>query len=102
VLHSDGKSIVSQEPISSSVESEETEVCLVEGIKLPAQKGRVLQTKMSSPLSDITDLLLEPDHDLFKQLGVSAMEYVVNEENGNVNIPIQNFQGVTVHLEAGI
>ncbi len=102
VSHSDGKPVVTQESISSLTEGGVNEVCLEKGVKLPAQKGRVLQAKLSSPLSDFTDLLFEPDPELLEQLGIVALESVVAiQDDRDVNIPVQNFQGVTVHLEAG-
>ncbi len=68
---------MTQESISSLTEGGVNEVSLEKGVKLPAQKGHVLQAKLSSPLSDFTDLLFEHDPELLEQLGIVALESVV-------------------------
>ena len=112
VLQQDGKSVLSyasntsvKDAMSTHVPSpdEVITVSLVNSVTLPAQKGRVLQAKMSSHNSNFSDLLFEPNLDLFMPLGVVACESVVTaNKEGNVWLAIHNHQGITAHLEAGM
>lgn len=48
-------------------------------------------------------MLFEPEHDVLMPLGVNADECVVTtSEDGEVWLPVQNHQGITVHLKVGI
>ena len=48
-------------------------------------------------------MLFEPKHDLLAPLGVNASECVVTvTEDGEVLLPVNNYQGITAHMEAGM
>ena len=78
-------------------------VCLVKSISLPAQKCRVVRAKVSCPPENLkTNMLFEPNHSTLVPLGASTEDSLVPTcENGEVLVPVQNFQGIPVHLEAG-
>ena len=72
-------------------------------MSIPSQKGRMLRARLSTPAPKCKGLLFEPEHAALEPLGVNAYESVVGvDENGEVWLPIENYQGVTARLEAGM
>ena len=95
VVRSNGDVMLSSLP----AESDTAKVNLVEAVTLPSQRGRILKAKV---MCSAKDLLFEPDHEILAPLGVNAAESLITTcGNGEVWIPIENHQGVTVRLEAG-
>ncbi len=48
-------------------------------------------------------MLFEPNHEVLSLLGLNVEEAVVSaSEKGDVWVPIENYQGVPAHLEAGV
>lgn len=102
MIQSNGKPITYHVPRSPS-SLEVANVNFVKSVTLPSQKGCVLRTRVSSPFSSSTDLLFEPDYDMFVSLGITASEYVVTaSEEGYIWLTVQNPQGITAHLEGGM
>ena len=87
---------------SLPAESDTAKVNLVEAVTLPSQRGRILKAKVMCPVKSQKDLLFEPDHEILAPLGVNAAKSLITTcGDGEVWIPIENHQGVTVRLEAG-
>ena len=49
------------------------------------------------PVAD-DDVLFEPHHDSLSALGVSLLH---KQDDGTLLVPVQNYQGMAVHMEAG-
>ena len=77
-------------------------VNMVGSVVIPSQKGRIVSAKISHPMGSDKELLFELNHKVLELLGVSAMEAMVTSENGQVCIPIDNFQDITAHLESWV
>ena len=102
VIQGGGKPILpsAQEDV---FESEVATVSLVESVTIPSQKGCMLRARLSTPAPKCKGLLFEPEHAALEPLGVNAYESVVGvDENGELWLPIENYQGVTARLEAGM
>lgn len=55
---------------------------------------------MLTPNRGLKDLLFEPDQKVFESFGVSALESLITtNEDGEILIPVENYQGLTVRLE---
>ena len=101
VLRDEGKPMSSQST-DCNTQSEKVTVNLVKSTTLPSQKGRIVTATMSSLSPICGDLLFEPDHKVLVPLGVDAHECVITTDgDGRARLPLQNFQGITAHLEAG-
>ena len=78
-------------------------VSLVKTVTIPGQKGRCLEAHVESDKPLTEDILFEPKHDLLGSLGLSTHESLLRAQDGNkVLVPMMNFQGVPVCLEAGV
>ena len=77
-------------------------VNLLSSIAIPSQSGCVVKAQLSQSNAGMSDLLFEPCHNLLAPLGVSAHESVLSRcGDHTVLVPMENHQGVTVHLEPG-
>ena len=79
-------------------------VNLVGAVPIPAQKGHVVRARVSVPdgVIDDREVLFEPNHKVLDPLGVSVTESLVTLKNGEVILPIENYHGNIVHLDAGV
>ena len=87
---------------TSTIELSVATVCLVESVMVPCNKGLMVQVKLSG--MDLgCDLLFEPDFKSLEPYGVTAQESVLSAtEQGEMVLAIENYQGITAHLEVGM
>ena len=97
VLRANGEPIL---PVSSNEPMVAT-VNLLRAIIIPSQSGRIVKAHLSGGETSGCDLLFAPNHDQLGPLGVSVQEAVLAKHDGTVLLPMENYQGKTVHLEAG-
>jgi hypothetical protein len=84
-------------------QKEEFTVNLVKSTTLPSQKGCAVAATVSSSGPIRGDLLFQPDHKAPLPLGVNRHECIITADvDGVVRLSIDNFQGITVRLEAGL
>ena len=92
------------EPVASTPNPREPQVArvsLVESVAIPGQKGRYLKAQIDCDSVLASDVLFEPYHGMLDSLGVCTHESLVHRsDDGTILIPVQNYQGVAVHLEA--
>lgn len=78
---------------------------LVESVTLPSWKGRILKARLTGcqTRSSPKDLLFQPSQQTLQPLGVCMEESLISPPEGDntVWVPVENYQGVPVHLEAG-
>ena len=93
------------EPVASTpnlCEPQVARVSLVDSIAIPSQKGRYLKVRVDCDAVLADDVLFEPCHGMLDSLGVCTHESLVHRsDDGTILVPVQNYQGVAVHLEAG-
>ena len=80
-------------------------VRLVQSSAIPSLKGQFLKVQAMStlPESRKSQVLFEPKNDVFESYGLSSHEAVISVcEDGCMYVPVQNCEGVSVHLEEGI
>lgn len=78
-------------------------VSLVHSVAVPSYYSCIVRTKLSSPISTSDNLLFEPEPEALVLLGLNACESVVAaSEDNEVLLTVQNYQGITVHLESGL
>ena len=102
VLRRNGEPIVSTTTLEPNLEPRVARVRLVGSVVVPGQKGRYIKVHVDGdhPIAD--DFLFEPRHETLSALGVCASEGLVRKrEDGTILVPIQNYQGIAVHIEAG-
>ena len=104
VLNNDGSLILPRDAGNSDTPTPViSTVSLVRSVPIPCQKVSVVQAKITDPVNDYSDMLFEPDCAVLSQLGVSMLESVVKvDANGHVYLPVDNYQCITAHLEAGL
>ena len=77
-------------------------VNLLSSITIPSQSGHIVKAQLFQSNAGMGDLLFEPCHNLLAPLGVSAQESVLSRcDDHTVLVPMENHQGVTVHLDPG-
>ena len=77
---------------------------LVEAVTLPSQKGRIVRAELSGDHSEICgDMLFQPFQEILQPLGLCVEESLISppEDGVFVWIPMENYQGVAVRLDAG-
>lgn len=77
---------------------------LVESVTLPSWKGRILKARLTGcQTRSPKDLLFQPSQQTLQPLGVCMEESLISPPEGDntVWVPVENYQGVPVHLEAG-
>ena len=103
VLRRNGEHILSNSTCTEpKLELQVARVSLVESVVIPGQKGRYLKAHIDcdGPVAD--DFLFEPHHDALGTLGVCAQESLLHKrDDGTLLVPVQNYQGMAVHMEAG-
>ena len=98
VLRANGEPVL---PVSSNEPMVAT-VNLLGAIVIPSRSGRIVKAHLSGGETSGCDLLFARNHDQLGLLGVSVQESVLaKHDNGTVLLPMENYQGMTVHLEAG-
>ena len=99
LVHNNGEPV---HQLSNDSVSDQVEVCLVKTAAIPCQHGKILTATISGQEFNTKDLEFIPCQDTFKALGISVRESLVtSQDDGKILIPVQNFQGITVHLNAG-
>ena len=103
VLRRNGEHILSNSTRTEpKLEPRVARVSLVESVVIPGQKGRYLKAHIDcdGPVAD--DFLFEPHHDALGTLRVRAQESLLHKrDDGTLLVPVQNYQGMAVHMEAG-
>ena len=97
VLRANGEPVL---PISSNEPMVAT-VNLLGAIVIPSRSGQIVKAHLSGGETSGCDLLFAPNYDQLGLLGVSVQEAVLAKHDGTVLLPMENYQGKTVHLEAG-
>ena len=55
------------------------------------------------PKAKFNDVLFEPHHNMLSTLGVSTQKLLLHkQDNGTLLVPVQNYQGMAVHVVAGV
>ena len=102
VLRRNGEPILSNATSKPELAPQVARVSLVESIVIPGQKGRYIKAHVDcdGPVAD--EFLFEPRHETLSALGVCAQESLVHKrEDDTILVPVQNYQGIAVHIEAG-
>ena len=101
VKHSDGEPIL---VLDQNTPTESARVNLVGAVSIPAQKGKIVRSRISSPESDFNDrdVLFEPNHKILDILGINVTESLVTLKSGEIVLPVENHHGNTVHLDADV
>ena len=86
----------------NSREPQVARVSLVDSVVIPGQRGRYLKARVDCDAMLASDVLFEPCHGMLDSLGVYTHESLVRRhDDGTILVPVQNHQGVAVHLQAG-
>ena len=104
IRHCDGEPILILDEEKAPQKPDVARVSLVSAVPIPPQKGRVVQARVS-PFNGVfadQEVLFEPNHECLDPLGVSVTESLVTLKNGEVALPIENYCGNLVHLDAGV
>ena len=101
ITRANGESLISKHEASSKVAH--AHVSLVQSSTIPSLKGQFLKVQPDCTLTDCkSEVLLEPQLDIFESLGLRTHESVVTVlEDGYMYVPVQNCDGVSVRLEQG-
>ena len=101
ITRANGESLISKHEASSKVAH--AHVSLVQSSTIPSLKGQFLKIQPDCTLTDCkSEVLLEPQLDIFESLGLRTHESVVTVlEDGYMHVPVQNCDGVNVRLEQG-
>ena len=101
VVRSNGETILAPNTEELTV----AKIHLVESVTLPSWKGRILKARLTrcQTRSSPKDLLFQPSQQTLQPLGVCMEESLISPPEGDntVWVPVENYQGVPVHLEAG-
>ena len=102
VRHCDGEPILflDEEKLPSGVVT----VNLICATSIPAQAVRIVRARMSVPgtLCNKKTLIFEPCHEVLDPLRLSALESLVSVEDCEIVLPMENHEGNTVHVGAGV
>lgn len=103
VNHSDGEPILVLDK-EMPAPNDTAQVNLVGAVTIPAQKGRIVTARISSPETEFgdRDVLFEPNHKILDTLGINVTESLVSLKGGEIVIPVENHHGNTVHLDADL
>ena len=104
ILRANGEPLIVKQESHPSV----AHVRLVEAVTVPSLKGCFLKVQAGCCATGLravsgTPLLFEPRHNALEPLGIGSHESLVTVlDDGCMMVPIQNYQGTSAFLEAGM
>ena len=103
VVRRSGKPLLPPVSPGPKLEPRVARVSLVASAVIPGQKGRYLKAQVDCCVPTTSDVLFQPRHDTFNPLGMCTQEFLLRKhDDGTVFVPVQNYQCMPVHLEAGV
>ena len=104
IRNCDGEPILILDEEKTSQKPDIARVNLMGAVPILPQKGRVMLARVSASngIFVYQEVLFEPNHKFLDSLGVSVNESLVTLKNDEVILPIENYQGNLVHLDAGV
>ena len=98
-LKSNGDPLVTEMPKSTKT----VKVSLIETTTIPARKGRFIEARLEQEFAANDKVIFEPNVNTLPSYGLSSMESILTvHANGNVLIPLQDFQQSFTSPEAGM
>ena len=105
VVRSNGETILAPKTEKPTEEVTIAKIRLVESVTLPSWKGRILKARLTGCQTSTPskDLLFQPSQEVLRPLGVCVEESLISppDDGTTVWVPVENYQGMSVHLEAG-